>query len=69
MTFQQLDSGHLTFDNRDMLALNPPYNLILCLQAKAARRHALGKGWLKEGEWQFPNFLSEVVGVSEKIRA
>ena len=69
MTFQQLDGRHLTFDDRDMFALNRPYKRILCLHAKAASRHAIRKGWLKEGEWQFPNFSSEGLSVAEKIRA
>ena len=69
MTFQQLDRLELTFDDRGMYALNRPYKRILCLHAKAASRHAIRKGWMKEGEWQSPDFFSEGLSVSEKIRA
>jgi len=69
MTFQQLDGRHLTFDSSDLFALNRPCKRILCLHAKAARRHAIRKGLLMEGEWLFSDFSSEGLSASEKICA
>jgi hypothetical protein len=68
MTFEQLDGRPLSFAG-GVFALNRPYTRILCLHAKAASRHAIRKGWLKEDEWKFPDFSSEGLSVSEKIRA
>ena len=69
MTFGDLDKLPLTFDNRDEFALKRPFMRILCLHAKAARRQAIRKLWMREGEWEFSDFSSEGLSVSEKIRA
>ena len=69
MTFRQLDGMELTFDNRCMCFMHRPCKRVICLHAKASMKHAIQKMWLKEGEWQFPDFSSEGLSVSEKIRA
>ena len=67
MTFQHLDGQRLQFDPG--VPLNRPFRRVLCLHAKAARRRAIRKMWLRDGEWDFPDFSTEEVPVAEQIRA
>ena len=48
MTFRQLDGMELTFDNRGMCSMHRPCKRVICLHAKASRKHAIQKMWLKE---------------------